>query len=1169
MMMRIRLGIAMLCMLFAALVEAQPALELPKIIPPSPTAMQFQKYGDYPVSHFTGVPDISIPLYVIKEGDLELPITLTYHASGVKVSDISGYFGQGWTLNAGSMVSRTIKGNDDLIYALNPVPTEADLEDLSASDLSYMRSVYNAGGNAEYDIFSYKTNTNQGKFVIKPGTTPSIVMMPYKPLKISQRTVGSVLTGFDITDEKGRTTYFGEMSGNTYGKSLGSESWWTNQIVSATDASNHIGFRYAPIWQERMYQRHESIIFDDYASIYTGPYVPCGGSTEVWSYEDIPYRVPEVITDSRSVSDHWYDMAVPTEIVFRSGKIIFTYHSISHQLQKMEVFNTENVCIKTILFDITAYPQTTGRSKLDAVRFFDGALASQGQYSFEYNSGSVPLYTATNGIDYWGYYNGKESNANILPQWTLTTQLGLPGYYTSSTFGSADRSAVEGPMKGLSLEKITYPTGGYTVFDFEANKYEQPSTTTLGVAGGLRIKTITNYTATGSVAGVKTYQYGETGGGTLEVPITRELFYYSQVVHRLGTYYGTQLWNYRRTTFSSTPLIDLAPHGSPVVYPQVSEFNGTATVNTGKTEYLYNYTENLYDPYINITTGGQEDFPFHSKLLKRQEKDWAMGGELSGTFYYKNVNGFYELMRSEVNDYDVNIRETLRNMALYRINVYNPDCYTTPPVSETDYDWAFATQGIKSFAPANYDLVSGEIKLMKKTVTDHNAQGDFTVATEYTYDNPVHIQPTAVERVNSIGETITDKMYYPGDITLTGDPETARGLLLTANRVAEVLRMERYKGTTLLEEYKTDFKQFSTSVVQPSEIFRKEGASGSFDSRVKFLQYSAAGNLSEAEKTNDVHMSYIYDYNNKYAIAEAVNAKVSDIAYSSFETADLGGWVAASTPIYLTNGSFTGTRICRLLLGNALTKTVATSQPYKVSYWSRTGTLNVNGTSGTAKRTRNEWTLFEHSLLATTSISVAGPGEFDDLRLYPFSARMITMTYDPLVGLTSQSDVDHRTVYYEYDHYQRLHLIRDDDKNIIKRICYNYAGQPEDCSPGAVAVWQNTATAVRCKTGSTTGEQEQEQIDINPASPTYQQTQWVVIGTSPTCLSTTCGPLSCTGENKKCINNVCETGVKICERVERINRTDWVHFYHYKWSDNSTSPTYSASGTGNCLILED
>lgn len=64
----------------------------PQISPVSPEAAAVQKYVCYPVNHSTGLADIAIPLYTIKAGDLELPITLTYHSAGIKLHQLSG----GW-----------------------------------------------------------------------------------------------------------------------------------------------------------------------------------------------------------------------------------------------------------------------------------------------------------------------------------------------------------------------------------------------------------------------------------------------------------------------------------------------------------------------------------------------------------------------------------------------------------------------------------------------------------------------------------------------------------------------------------------------------------------------------------------------------------------------------------------------------------------------------------------------------------------------------------------------------------------------------------------------------------------------------------------------------------------------------------------------------------------
>ena len=88
-------------------------LDMPQIFPVSPEAAVLDKFHSYPVDHCTGVPDIRIPLYEIVAGDITIPVTLSYHASGLKPHDGSGLAGTNWSLSLEPTVSREIRGTDD------------------------------------------------------------------------------------------------------------------------------------------------------------------------------------------------------------------------------------------------------------------------------------------------------------------------------------------------------------------------------------------------------------------------------------------------------------------------------------------------------------------------------------------------------------------------------------------------------------------------------------------------------------------------------------------------------------------------------------------------------------------------------------------------------------------------------------------------------------------------------------------------------------------------------------------------------------------------------------------------------------------------------------------------------------------------------------------------
>lgn len=170
-----------------------------------------------------------------------------------------------------------------------------------------------------------------------------------------------------------------------------------------------------------------------------------------------------------------------------------------------------------------------------------------------------------------------------------------------------------------------------------------------------------------------------------------------------------------------------------------------------------------------------------------------------------------------------------------------------------------------------------------------------------------------------------------------------------------------------------------------------------------------------------------------------------------------------------------------------------------------------------------------------------------------------TYTYKPLVGITSETDPNGRTKFYEYDAFNRLVLIRDQDGKVLRKICYNYAGQPEDCSvatPPPVyynvqmsqAFTRNNCPA--CQTGS--------QVTYTVAQGTYSSTVSQVAADQ-----LAQNDIAANGQNYANTNGSCTqgSGVTITYQNE-TSATGFVALY----TNNSTGQTYSfnvpASGSG-------
>ena len=76
-------------------------------------ASSMQQYSTYPVDFYTGIPDISIPVYNMptRSKDININVGLSYHISSVAAhNEKMGNCGRGWTLMTGGDITRTVRG---------------------------------------------------------------------------------------------------------------------------------------------------------------------------------------------------------------------------------------------------------------------------------------------------------------------------------------------------------------------------------------------------------------------------------------------------------------------------------------------------------------------------------------------------------------------------------------------------------------------------------------------------------------------------------------------------------------------------------------------------------------------------------------------------------------------------------------------------------------------------------------------------------------------------------------------------------------------------------------------------------------------------------------------------------------------------------------------------
>lgn len=559
--------------------------------------------------------------------------------------------------------------------------------------------------------------------------------------------------------------------------------------------------------------------------------------------------------------------------------------------------------------------------------------------------------------------------------------------------------------------------------------------------GGLRIKRITDYTDASTPAKVKRYKYHYQSNG-------KSYTYGRRMAKPNYSYYeyvaGTNILVpcLMRESDSNIPL-NGSTNGVTVGYDKVEELIGENGEN-GKSIYEYrNQPDEIWD-YRDVGSGGIPLKPPYGGT-----RSDAGNGNLTKQTNYANINGQFVKLNETTNAY--------QDISDYNASVVYGIEKRVVNSTSNGFVCGMFYLIYPSVTKNRFVLTSSNNKL-------YDVQGitsPLTSTTEYTYDNTTHLQLKTKAEYKSNGDKMTTSFTYPLDYT---DPQSdAATLLMKGTAYMHALPVTQQVSITKGTDQFLTGAQINKYQVISSKVFAKETAmlensspinintpptaynpaAGSYPSgyvpRLFFDSYDASGNIQQVHKSDDASMTYIWDYYSNYPIAEITNATTATCAFTSFESDGKGNWTFTGVPAN-DPSSFTGKRTYTLNGSNNITKpALDASKIYVISYWSKTGSASVNGSAATAGITRLGWTYYEHVLPAnTTSITISGSVIIDELRLFPKGSLMTTYAYEPLIGITSGCDANNRITYYEYDEFQRLKLVKDQDGNIIKTMEYKY-----------------------------------------------------------------------------------------------------------------------------------
>lgn len=714
-------------------------------------------------------------------------------------------------------------------------------------------------------------------------------------------------------------------------------------------------------------------------------------------------------------------------------------------------------------------------------------------------------------------------------------------------------------------------------------------------SGGVRVKSIESYDPLSDKSKYKYYSYAKkdqlnvSSGSSLYVPLYIEQSKFirkcpsGEQANCIGCNgYGCDIY-----VLSSSSVIPSSMYGEHMKYEYVTEADDNSFLNGG--------IQHKFDiqPTANIAPQVITGFPILN--IPFNIISASTGNEIETLLFDKSLNA----VQKTVN--------TFENGPLYQKSLTARSIRRTwpgpPPAYLDPHD---------GYDESDYQFYSYWNRLASTVTTDYVNGNQMVNTNSYTYNespsaSPINTSVLKTETSDSKNQLLSTQFKYPTDYTT--DPISQ--VMVTKNMIDEPLNIKKYRSNAEIASTTTVYDWFNNnSFLKPKNI--KQSINGNpEENKINYYDYNLKGNPLRMSKDNDVNLAYIWGYDHNFPIAEVNTDKT--ILYSSFEESQLNSpsesplecsWNYIEPTYFVSSvNAMTGKNYYQQSNFEFSRILISIHGTYVVSYWSNNNTpysinigaydVSLTGWPKLIKTVNHNgmiWNLFEHriSIVDNVKLSIAGSGAIDELRFYPLDAVMKTFTYSPYVGISSQCDENNNITYFEYDGLQRLTLVRDIDKNILKKICYNYAGQPENC--GVIRYFndpqQNSFTPTTCPS-NTTANPVIYVVPANTYSSTISLAQANQLALAdlaangqqyandhPNCTAISCNTNNCSG---KCINGTCEQGVhklvskaRHAEFDENGNRIwvwvcDWITCY----SDHTSEPWYPPYGTpeANCASV--
>ncbi|QKJ30322.1 RHS repeat protein [Mucilaginibacter mali] len=1027
----------------------------------SPNAASLGIFTQFPAAAATGTPGINIPVYELKYRNVTVPIALSYNTNMVKPDVHPGWVGLGWDLSAGGAINRVVNDKPDEIAIFDPyIHYRFNTTQLGyyynygffsgsnwATATNIQSATFDLTNYPNWNTYlhnlplrtvkDYQPDEFQFSFLGYSGTfyldetrhwkvrCDEHVTVDFNPADMisfegawESGTQKSGFGKFTLTDPHGTRYVFGgspqsiEFSSSMLSVDVAPlvpKTWHLTQIILQNGET--IDFSY-----ERGEEVLQAIYRGDFSQYNTTGQGPdqLTGSLIFPSYLKNIITPVTQITFNRSESvemqydaskftvdyGHWFlnfwnwfdiggqgqAMANVYDPEFRQSflpGIGYNYNTPAFGTPP-KFYKLDNICVydrtNTLALKTNFNYVNTASQRLKL-----GSVIKQGYgnspietYSLQYHNDQMLPGYCSNMKDFWGYYNGPATSGQDV--------------YTSLQPSAAY-------LQAEILDKVIYPTGGYSVFHFEPHTYSQQLSVNRNgpllavapekIAGGLRIAEVDHYNSDNTIADWIKYKYVGNFSPAASSLISSGI-HGGTFTSASGSPFDPYYNGYTKPYFDTMTTEQLAAcsnnNGSHIGYSEVTELFSNGS-------YWSNFFSNFdngdnMDEAPFVTTGPLPDTRrFTSRAFQR--------GRLIRQIVYDN--NFNPLKDKTIHYAPINqSTEYVRNISTEYTGSVQTSAYTLQGTAFKTYTYAF----------------------LPDQVTDieyHPGQANIVQTHNYIYD-PQWLTVQSVATTNSKGQSDETVYLYPPDMVAANrDPNLVYAHMKAANAVNEVVETVHKTGGIQDFLNHREYSEYGASLFRPSSesIQRMNAAlktTGAFT-------YDSYGNMTRAKKNGVAPACNVYGYGQTLPIAKVENAVETEVFHTNFEEAGASG--LAHTGTKYNNGSY-----------YVPFTPPANGRSYQLTYWYRS--------SGT-------WHYTIESYSGPHTVLPSGADAIDDVSVYPTDAAITTYTYDSQQNITSNTDSRGNTTYFEYDDYNRLSTVRDQHGNIKTHYCYNYAGQQTDC----------------------------------------------------------------------------------------------------------------------------